>query len=124
MPGATVAAAGVSFVAVLPSHRRRGIMSALIRHLLADAIARDEPLAVLWAAEPEIYGRFGYGCASRQLNLSIRSGDARLVPPPLSGRAGAESPRLRITDPATVLGELAAVYDPVAAAAAGRHRAG
>ncbi|HEY1643007.1 MAG TPA: GNAT family N-acetyltransferase [Streptosporangiaceae bacterium] len=114
VPGATVAAAGVSFVAVLPSHRRRGIMSALIRYLLADAIARDEPVAVLWAAEPEIYGRFGYGCASHELNLAIRS-EARLVPPPLPGRAGAEPPRLRIADPAAVRSELAAVYDPLAA---------
>lgn len=119
VPGATVAAAGVSFVAVLPSHRRRGIMSALIRHLLADAIARGEPLAVLWAAEPEIYGRFGYGCASGQLNFSIRRSEARLVPPPLPAPAGAAAPRLRIADPAAVLGELATVYDPVAAARPG-----
>jgi len=127
VPGGTVAAAGISAVAVLPTHRRRGIMSALIRYLIADALGRGEPVAVLWAAEPEIYGRFGFGCATRRLSYAIPHGEARLVPPPLpaagdaagsGGTAGAGPGgplRLRIADPAKLHGELAAVYGPVAA---------
>src|SRR5215813_13939898 len=36
VPGAMAAVAGVSLVAVLPSHRRQGILSALMRRQLAD----------------------------------------------------------------------------------------
>jgi predicted acetyltransferase len=137
VPGGTVAAAGISAVAVLPTHRRRGIMSALIRYLITDALGRGEPVALLWAAEPEIYGRFGFGCATRRLSYAIPPGDARLVAPPLppagnaagsaagsaagaaAERGGVDGPdgplRLRIADPAKLHGELAAVYDPVAA---------
>ena len=49
---------------MLPTYRRRGIMSAMLR-LLADIADRGEPLAALFASEPEIYGRFGFGCAAR-----------------------------------------------------------
>jgi len=49
---------------VLPTHRRRGILRALMRAQLDDAHERGEPLAALWASEETIYGRFGYGLAS------------------------------------------------------------
>jgi len=45
VPGAVVGAGGVTFVSVLPSHRRRGILSAMMRHQLADIAARGEPVA-------------------------------------------------------------------------------
>jgi predicted acetyltransferase len=123
VPGGTVAAAGVSAVAVLPTYRRRGIMSALIRHLLADAVDRGEPVAVLWAAEPEIYGRFGFGCASQQLSYAIRRGEGRLAAPPVvpgaappaGGPGTGGPPRLRIAEPDKLHGELDAVYAPLAA---------
>src|SRR5579859_7433589 len=52
VPGASpVPAAGVTWVSVLPSHRRRGVLSALMRKQLADVRDRGEPLAVLWASE-------------------------------------------------------------------------
>src|SRR6478752_5020043 len=48
VPGLQVLpAAGVTFVAVLPTHRRRGILSSLMRRQLADVRDRGEPLAVL-----------------------------------------------------------------------------
>ena len=75
MPGGQAACGGVSFVAVLPNYRRRGIMSGMLRHLLADIADRGEPLAALFASEPEIYGRFGFGCASEDLRLTIPRGD-------------------------------------------------
>lgn len=66
VPGGTsMPAAGVTVVGVLPTHRRRGILTALMRAQLEDFGERGEALAYLWASEAKIYGRFGYGLASR-----------------------------------------------------------
>lgn len=64
VPGAALPCAGVTVVGVLPTHRRRGILNALMRAQLADVRERGEPLAALWASEETIYGRFGYGLAA------------------------------------------------------------
>jgi predicted acetyltransferase len=64
IPGGELPAGGVTWVGVLPSHRRRGVLTALMRRQLDDLHARGEPLAILWASEPAIYGRFGYGIAA------------------------------------------------------------
>ncbi len=92
VPGGEVPAAGVTWVGVLPSHRRRGILTRLMREQLDDVRERGEPIAVLWASEPPIYGRFGYGLASQALRLDADRdravfrgraepvGQARLVP--------------------------------------------
>ncbi|MEV8517318.1 GNAT family N-acetyltransferase [Dactylosporangium sp. NPDC051484] len=62
--GARVSHAAVTHVGVLPTHRRRGIVSDLIARQLRDAAARGEVLASLRASEAGIYERFGYGVAS------------------------------------------------------------
>ena len=62
--GHTVPSAGVTVVGVQPSHRRRGILTAMMREQLDDVRARGEPVAWLWASEATIYTRFGYGVAS------------------------------------------------------------
>jgi predicted acetyltransferase len=64
VPGGDVPTAGVSVVGVYPTHRRRGVLRALMRAQLDDAHKRGEPLAALWASEEPIYGRFGYGLGS------------------------------------------------------------
>jgi predicted acetyltransferase len=69
VPGGELAAGGVTWVAVLPSHRRRGILTALMRRELDDLHERGEPLAVLWASEAAIYGRFGYGMAAPHFEM-------------------------------------------------------
>lgn len=74
VPGGTVPAAGVTWVGVQPSHRRRGVMSALLRRQLTELAEQREPVATLWAAEPGIYGRFGFGVASRRLVVTLRAG--------------------------------------------------
>ena len=56
--------AAVSFVGVLPTDRRRGVLSAMMRCQLEDVRDRGEAVAVLTASEGGIYGRFGYGVAS------------------------------------------------------------
>lgn len=70
VPGGELGAGGVTWVGVLPSHRRRGILTCLMRHQLDDLRQRGEPLAILWASEAAIYGRFGYGIAAPDLNLN------------------------------------------------------
>lgn len=63
VPGAVVPTAGVTVVGVLPTHRRRGVLTAMMRAQLDDVRERGEPLAALWASDERIYGRFGYGLA-------------------------------------------------------------
>jgi predicted acetyltransferase len=89
--GAAVPTAGVTIVGVLPTHRRRGILRSMMRAQLDDVHARGEPLAVLWASEETIYGRYGYGLASLNLQFDVdkayaafrpdveTAGDVRLV---------------------------------------------
>src|SRR4051812_5083429 len=67
--GGELPVAGVTLVGVHPSHRRRGILTQLMRRQLDDAHERGEPVAVLWASEAAIYGRFGYGMATTSIKL-------------------------------------------------------
>jgi predicted acetyltransferase len=72
MPGGrTVPAAAVSSVAVLPTHRRRGILRGMLDALHADARERGEPVAILTASESSIYGRFGYGLATWRASVTL-----------------------------------------------------
>ena len=62
---ATCSAAAVSrVVGVHPTHRRRGVLRAMMDTQLRDIHEREEPIAALWASEETIYGRFGYGLAA------------------------------------------------------------
>jgi predicted acetyltransferase len=74
VPGGEVPAAGVTMVGVLPSHRRRGVLRGLMREQLDDVRRRGEPLAVLWASEAPIYGRFGYGLAASTVRVDADRG--------------------------------------------------
>jgi predicted acetyltransferase len=72
LPGArSVPVAGVTWVGCLASHRRRGVLTAMMRHQLDDVAARGEPLATLTASEAVIYGRFGYGAATQHAGATI-----------------------------------------------------
>ena len=72
VPGAVVPAAGVSWVGVLPTHRRRGVLRGLMTTQLHEVRDRGrEAVAILWASEPVIYGRFGYGLASRGYAMKV-----------------------------------------------------
>jgi predicted acetyltransferase len=67
--GGEVPTGGVTWVAVLPSHRRQGVLTQLMRRELDDIHERGEPLAILWASEAAIYGRFGYGLAAPHFEM-------------------------------------------------------
>jgi predicted acetyltransferase len=71
VPGGEVAAAGVTAVGILPTHRRQGGLTQLMRAQLDDVARRGEPVAILWASEGSIYQRFGYGLASLEARIEI-----------------------------------------------------
>ena len=92
VPGAAVACAAVTAVAVVPTHRRRGLLTAMMRRQLDDLRERGDAVAILWASEGTIYGRFGYGIAARAARLVARRPSARLAEAPAASeplRAGA-----------------------------------
>lgn len=91
VPGGVARTAGITVVGTTPTHRRRGVLRALMRAQLDDVHERDEPVAALWASEETIYGRFGYGMASLAGSIELpreygsfalpleRGGTARIV---------------------------------------------
>ena len=80
--GAELPCGAVSAVGVLPTHRRRGLLTGLMDAQLADVADRGEPLAALIAAEYPIYGRFGYGPATEAVGLHVDARVARWLEPP------------------------------------------
>ncbi|MFH8224435.1 GNAT family N-acetyltransferase [Streptomyces sp. NPDC018057] len=90
LPGDTlVPASGVTAVGVLPSHRRRGVLSSMMRHQLDEVRARGEFLSVLLASEALIYGRFGYGPATYTARLTVSRHRGALAVPRARALAGA-----------------------------------
>jgi predicted acetyltransferase len=79
--GADVAAAGVTVVGVLPTHRRRGVLTSLMKAQLEDSRERGDLVAYLWASEATIYGRFGYGLASQIGSMSLAQDRTRFAQP-------------------------------------------
>src|SRR5436309_8487756 len=72
VPGGSLPCAGVTVVGVYPTHRRRGVLRAMMRAQLDDVHERGEPIAALWASEETIYGRFGYGLASWSCEMTLQ----------------------------------------------------
>lgn len=103
--GALVESAGVTMVGVAATHRRRGILRSMMRRQLDDVRALGEPIAVLTASEPVIYGRFGYGAATQQMKVDIDTTRVTLSAPP-----GTDDVRLRYVRPADVHEDCEALY--------------
>ena len=70
--GDTVAAAGLTIVAVRPTHRRSGLLRRMMRRHLEDVRDRGEAASMLYASESSIYGRFGYGSAAPSGEISLQ----------------------------------------------------
>ncbi len=82
-PGGKVPVSGLTMVAVLPTHRRQGILTKLIHRHFEESITAGLPISALWASEAQIYGRFGYGMATQAMAISIerdRAGFKRAAP--------------------------------------------
>jgi predicted acetyltransferase len=77
VPGArSVGMGGTTIVTTQPTHRRRGVLNAMMEFHLDEVVSRGEPVAGLWASESSIYGRFGYGQATLRCEIEM---DARAV---------------------------------------------
>ena len=81
VPGGVVRAAGISDVGVAPTHRRRGVLTRMMRSLLEQAAERGEPVAILHASEGAIYPHFGFGLATLQGRFEANREAFRFVRP-------------------------------------------
>ncbi|MYR28416.1 MULTISPECIES: GNAT family N-acetyltransferase [unclassified Streptomyces] len=79
--GASVPANGVTMVSVADTHRRQGVLTAMMRRQLDEVRALGEPLSVLTASEAPIYGRFGYEAATRMVRARIDAHRVRVAAP-------------------------------------------
>ncbi|MGU3498048.1 GNAT family N-acetyltransferase [Mycobacterium sp. C31M] len=105
--GAVVDVPAVTAVTVAPGHRRRGLLTQMMRHQLDTIRARGtEPVAMLFASEARIYGRFGYGMASQNAVLSGQVRDLDFRPEVNLGDGTVDE-----IDAATLLAEGPAIYD-------------
>lgn len=109
VPGGPLPCAGVTGVSVLSTHRRQGALTRLMREQL-DAVRErgTEPFAALWASEALIYGRFGYGVASRRWSVTVAASEPSLHGRPPAGQC-------RLVDLDTLRGVAPALYDAVRA---------
>ena len=71
VPGGSLPVAGTSMVTVQVTHRRQGVLSAMMRAHLEEAVAHGDAAAALWASDSAIYGRFGYGMAAWSSEIEI-----------------------------------------------------
>jgi len=113
VPGGTLPAGGVTWVAVLPSHRRRGILRQFMEHQLNDLHERAEALAVLWASESVIYGRFGYGMSAPAVSMAADRARFRFRDDP--GPTGS----VRLVDASEAASVFPGIYDRVRTAVPG-----
>jgi predicted acetyltransferase len=105
VPGGSLPCAGVTRVSVLSTHRRRGLLTAMMRRQLSDIHERGEPLAALYASEAPIYGRFGYGLATYQAAVEVGRSHAAFT----TGLAG--SGRLVMVDVPTAIPALVRIWE-------------
>jgi predicted acetyltransferase len=115
VPGGALPMAGLTGVAVRPTHRRRGLLRALMSAHLADARARGYAISGLWASESSIYGRFGFGVASEGHAVEIQAAPTLELVGPLAGQLD----ELVFIDAARARRELPPVYQRALAARPG-----
>jgi predicted acetyltransferase len=77
--GDSISAGGLTWVAVLPTHRRRGILTRLIEAQLGEMANHGETVSALIASEGNIYGRFGFGPATSLVSFNIERAFAALA---------------------------------------------
>ncbi len=106
VPGGTLPMGGTTIITVQPTHRRRGVLRAMMTTHLDEIRERGEPLAGLWASESSIYGRFGYGQAADLCQVKLDVGNIRFRGDPPAGE-------VRLVEPGEVRPKLEAVYERV-----------
>jgi predicted acetyltransferase len=108
IPGGVAPMAGVTLVGVIPTHRRRGILTELMRRQLGELRDRGELLAGLWATEGAIYQRFGYGSATLRGRFAIDRSRTAFVRPLRDDRG-----RVRLVSRGEAFPAMAEVYERV-----------
>jgi len=103
--GAMLPVAGITLIGVLPTHRRRGLLTAVMARLLDDARQRGEPVAALHASEAPIYGRFGFGVATTGLTVEVERAHGAFA------RDLPDHGRLRLVDRDEMAAVLPGVHD-------------
>jgi predicted acetyltransferase len=78
--GTLVPVGGLTWVGVHPDHRRRGLLTAMLRHHFEQTRREGVHLSALHASEPGIYGRHGYGLASLELSVDLGRGTTFTAP--------------------------------------------
>lgn len=78
--GAQIPGSAVTGVAVLPTHRRRGVLSSMAAAEAQAARDRGEVVALLYASEYPIYQRFGYGPATTAATWTLDARSATFHP--------------------------------------------
>jgi predicted acetyltransferase len=102
--GALVPATGLTWVSVEVTHRRRGIVRALLERQVRAAADAGQAAVLLYASEGGIYGRFGFGNATVFRRTVVHRTRARLAEP-----VDATAVQRLTTDAARPL--LPAIYD-------------
>ncbi len=69
--GRRLPVAAVTAVGVAQTMRRRGLLRSMMHAAMDEAVERGEALAVLYASESAIYGRFGFGPAVDHVAYAI-----------------------------------------------------
>jgi len=98
---------GVTSTGVVATHRRRGLLRRMMQAMFEEAAARGEILAGLSASEGSIYGRYGYGPATRRTRWEIARSQASFRSQPGPGGS------LEITDAETARQAWRAVHESV-----------
>jgi predicted acetyltransferase len=108
MPGlATVPAGGVSWISTRPTHRRQGLLTRVMRHLIEDSLERGELASLLTASEGRIYTRFGYGVATKIATFEFPRDGAEFRDPLPKGA------RLRMVEPDVARPVAAALFERI-----------
>jgi predicted acetyltransferase len=109
-----IPADALTAVTVAATHRRRGLLRQMISQSLQQAADRGDPVAVLLAAEWPIYGRYGYGPATRHADYTFhtRWAGATLEPDP--------SGTVRQIDPEELSKHAAGIFDGARRRSAGQ----
>ncbi len=110
VPGSAVLpTAGLSFVAVAPTHRRRGLLRAMCAELHRRIADSGYPVAALHASQGGIYGRFGYGPATILHELTV---DRRFAVFHADAPGGdLDSSSVRLVRPTEHRSEFEAIYE-------------
>jgi predicted acetyltransferase len=83
LPGsAHITTDAVAAVSVLPSHRRRGLLTQLMHADLRAACDRGDVAAILIPSEYPIYGRFGFGPATERADYTLDRATAHFAHQP------------------------------------------